>query len=256
MTAPDPKQRFTDRVDSYTRHRPHYPEPAINRIVEWAALRSGSVVADVGSGTGISSGPFLRRGIVVHCVEPNAAMRAAAERELARFDGFRSVDGSAEATTLADASVDLVLCAQAFHWFDRTAGRTEFLRISKSPHRVVLIWNTRRRSGTPFLDAYERMLEDFGTDYSTVSHTNISDEQIASFFGSAFTKQVIDHAQRFDLAGVRGRLGSSSYVPGANHPNHGPMLQRLESIFNQHEVDGHVTMGLHTEIYLGMLRSP
>ncbi|CAA9381615.1 MAG: putative methyltransferase, partial [uncultured Phycisphaerae bacterium] len=133
-TGPDPRDRFSDRVDAYVRHRPTYPREVVESLRSDGLLQPGATVADVGSGTGISSALFLAAGCTVYGVEPNAAMRAAAERTLARrheipaappralgasgSTAFHSVAGSAEATTLPDASVDLAVAGQAFHWFD------------------------------------------------------------------------------------------------------------------------------------------
>src|SRR3954469_11288986 len=125
----DPKQRFSDRVENYVRYRPTYPPIVLYHLRQVAGLVRGSVVADVGSGTGISARPFLDLGNTVYGVEPNPDMRAAAERLLAGYPSFHSVDGTAEATGLADGSADLVVAGQAFHWFDPDAARREFRRI-------------------------------------------------------------------------------------------------------------------------------
>src|SRR5687768_9631235 len=142
----DPTRRFSNRVEDYVRYRPGYPLQVLDFLRGSGALADRSVVADVGSGTGISSELFLRDGHTVYGVEPNAEMRAAAEAQLVqRFSRFHSVDGRAEGTTLADGSVDLVVAAQAFHWFqDLDFVRCEFGRILRPGGRVVLLWNTRK----------------------------------------------------------------------------------------------------------------
>ena len=91
----DSKARFSSRVDAYVKYRPGYPPAVMELFRREMALTPSSVIADVGAGTGISAEPFLRAGCTVFCVEPNAGMRAAAERSLAGSAGFRSVDGSA-----------------------------------------------------------------------------------------------------------------------------------------------------------------
>lgn len=142
-----PEQRFSDRVADYVRYRPGYPP----EVVGFLNLRPGMVIADVGAGTGISTELLLRAGCEVMAVEPNAEMRAAAENRLGHFPGFHGVDGSAEATTLQDQSVDMVVAAQAFHWFHPERTRAEFSRILKPGAPVVLIWNESRVDSTPFL---------------------------------------------------------------------------------------------------------
>ncbi|HSH75785.1 MAG TPA: class I SAM-dependent methyltransferase, partial [Longimicrobiales bacterium] len=109
------------------------------------------VVADVGSGTGIATELFLRHGNTVFAVEPNEAMRRAAERRLGGHPGFRSVSGAAERTGLPPGTLDLVVAAQAFHWFDAEAAREEFARVLRKPRRLALIWNTRDKEATAFL---------------------------------------------------------------------------------------------------------
>src|SRR5690349_18182649 len=104
-------ERFSDRVENYVKYRPGYPPEMLTLFVEKMGLRPSSVVADVGSGPGISARMFLENGNPVFGVEPNAAMRAAAERLLSSFPQFHSVDGTAENTTLRDGSVDLVTAA-------------------------------------------------------------------------------------------------------------------------------------------------
>src|SRR5207253_1278777 len=92
----DPRRRFSDRVDNYVKYRPTYPPAALDFLRQRGALAAESVVADVGSGTGISCRLFLDPGNTVYGVEPNADMRRAAERLLAGYPRFHSIDGSAE----------------------------------------------------------------------------------------------------------------------------------------------------------------
>lgn len=251
MTNADSTRRFSDRVENYVKYRPGYPDGVLPILRDETGLTPASVVADVGSGTGISAELFLRAGHTVFGVEPNAAMRAAAEELLRGYPAFHSVDGAAEATTLADASVDHVVAGQAFHWFDVDGARREFARILRPGGWVVLLWNSRRMDTTPFLRAYEALLQEFGTDYREVRHDNITHESLASFFFGVFRKRTLPNEQRLDFDGIRGRLLSSSYAPGEGHPRHAPMLAELERIFAAHQEDGRVSLEYETEIYFG-----
>src|SRR5712691_7831802 len=144
MFFADAKQRFSNRVADYVRYRPGYPPAVLDLLRTDCGLRPDHVVADIGSGTGILSKLFLENGNRVFGVEPNAEMRQAGEEYLASYDGFSSIEGSAESTTLADSSVDFITAAQAFHWFDPQAARREFARILKPGGWVVILWNDRR----------------------------------------------------------------------------------------------------------------
>lgn len=253
-SAPDPKSRFTDRVDLYVKHRPSYPAATLEFIRREGFLRDGMTVADVGSGTGISSAMFVRAGCRVIGVEPNAAMRAAAERLLADESRFTSVAGSAEATTLPAASVDLVVAGQAFHWFDRAAFAAECRRILRPGCGVALFWNSRKLSGSPFAEEYEALLMAHGVDYARVRHDAIGEPELAAFFSPfPMTSDRIPSAQRFDYHGLEGRLLSSSYTPQEGDPRRAAMLAALRRLFDDCQQDGFVEMEYWTEVHAGRL---
>src|ERR1044071_6506461 len=132
MPASDATQRFSSRVDNYVRYRPSYPPAIIKLLNEECGLRTDSVIADIAFGTGIFTKLLLENGNKVFGVEPNADMRTAGESFLNKYPGFTSVAGTAEATTLADQSVNLVTAAQAAHWFDLPKARQEFIRITRA----------------------------------------------------------------------------------------------------------------------------
>lgn len=249
MPGASPTTRFSDRVQNYVRYRPGYPPAVLEVLRAETGLAPGWAVADVGSGTGISAKLFLDAGHPVFAVEPNAEMRAAAEAMLGGDPRFRSVDGSAEATTLPDASVDLVVAAQAFHWFDPGRAAGEWRRILRPGGWIVLLWNTRRTDGTPFLRAYEALLREHGTDYAAVSHENVTDESLRVVLGEGYGARVVPNQQVFDFEGLKGRLLSSSYAPNVGHPGYEPMAAALDRIFREHQRDGRVRFEYDTEIY-------
>jgi ubiquinone/menaquinone biosynthesis C-methylase UbiE len=251
--ARDPKQRFSDRVDDYVRYRPGYPRGVVDLLVERCGLGQGRAVADVGSGTGIFSRLLLDAGARVYAVEPNAPMRAAAEKALGDSARFHSVPGSAEATTLPAASVELATAAQAFHWFDATKARAELARILKPGGFVALVWNQRKDS--PFNDDYERMLADFAPEYANVNEKDRAAEpKIRAFYAPAAPEVArFDHEQLFDEQGLRGRLTSSSYAPQSRDPAFPPMMKRLGEIFAKHARKGKVAFPYEAVVWYGRL---
>ena len=246
-------ERFSTRVANYVAYRPRYPEAVCECLRRRCGWSASAVVADIGSGTGILSELLLRHGNRVYGVEPNREMREAGELELRRYPEFHSVAGTAEATTLPAASVDLVTAGQAFHWFDRAAAAVEFRRILRAGGWVVLIWNDRRREGSPFAEAYERLLQRFSTDYEKVDHKNITDAVLEEFFRGGYSVDVCENRQMFDSAGLEGRLLSSSYAPEAGHPGHAGMMEELGRIFEAHQVEGRVPFDYETKVYCGRL---
>ena len=246
-------ERFSSRVENYVRFRPHYPAEIVGWLEADCGLNRESVIADIGSGTGFLSELFLRNGSRVFGIEPNREMRAAGEALLGSYPNFTSLVGTAEATTLADRSVDFVIAGQAFHWFDSERCRAEFVRISRPGGWVVLVWNDRRTDSTPFLAAYEKLLREHGTDYDQVNHKRIDAAVLRDFFQAEPGVKTFPNHQHFDLASLTGRLLSSSYVPEAGQPGHEEMLAALKLLFDAYQKDGRVTFEYDTVVYYGRL---
>ncbi|HET6179214.1 MAG TPA: class I SAM-dependent methyltransferase [Candidatus Sulfotelmatobacter sp.] len=246
-------RRFSDRVENYVRYRPGYPPEALRALKDICGLEARHVIADIASGTGIWTRMLLENGNHVFGVEPNAEMRQAGERLLAGFTNFTSVGGTAEGTTLGNSSVDIITAAQAAHWFNRQRARQEFQRILRPFGWLVLLWNERLTDTTPFLREYEELLLTYGTDYKDVRHERTTDSVNEFFDPAPFQEQVFAMRQEFDYAGLEGRLLSSSYAPGPEHPQHAPMLKELRQLFDAHAVSGRVSVEYRTRMYFGRL---
>jgi SAM-dependent methyltransferase len=164
------------------------------------------------------------------------------------------VDGRAEATGLERGQVDVIVVGQAFHWFDAARTREEFRRILKPDGRVALVWNIRRVDGGPFLRDYEAFLRKWGTDYQEVSGRYQDEAALQAFFGpGGWGTRRFDYRQAFDLAGLRGRLLSSSYTPAEGDPRREPMLAALPELFDRHQAGGKVAFEYDTYVHYGRL---
>lgn len=246
----DPTQRFSDRVADYVRYRPRYPDAVLQTLVDQCGLAPSDHVADIGSGTGFLAELFLRNGNPVFAVEPNRAMRDAGEELLRWYPQFHSVDGTAEATTLAARSVRLVTAGQAFHWFRPDEARREFARILQPGGWVALVWNERLVDTTPFLQAYEQLLRTYGVDYLRVSQRQMDPSVLGHFFGpGGYRRETFPNHQRLDFQGLQGRLLSSSYTPTAGHPQYAAMQAALEDIFRRHQHRGEVVLEYSTRMF-------
>ncbi|MGO8796661.1 MAG: class I SAM-dependent methyltransferase [Candidatus Sulfotelmatobacter sp.] len=254
MPATNATSRFSDRVDNYVRYRPGYPPEILETLKLECGLAPGHVIADIASGTGIWTRILLENGNPVFGVEPNKEMREAGERLLGEFPRFASVAGTAEATTLSDASVDFVTAAQAAHWFDRERSRREFVRILKPGGWLVLQWNERLTDSTKFLRDYEQLLLTYGTDYKEVRHERTTDAVNEFFDPAPYQERTFAMSQEFDYAGIEGRLLSSSYAPGPEHPNYAPMLRELRRIVDACAAGGRAAFEYKTRLYFGRLR--
>lgn len=242
-------ERFTNRVRDYARYRPEYPSEMIDFFQSELGLGKEHLVADIGSGTGISARRFLDFGNTVYCVEPNEAMRQIAEQELGHFPNFRSVSGTAQATGLAANSVDLVIAAQAFHWFAEPDVVTEFERILAPSGAIALIWNERSLDATPFLREYEDLIVRYGTDYTAVRHDQITADSLNQIFGRKFLSASLPNIQILDFEGLKGRMFSSSYMPTPDDPAAEELVKDLKSLFAKHARQGRITIFYKTNIF-------
>ncbi|MBN1620060.1 class I SAM-dependent methyltransferase [candidate division WOR-3 bacterium] len=250
----DSMDRFGDRVDSYKKYRPMYPIETVEFIRDKCRVEESWQVADVGSGTGISSSALLKTfGCHVWAVEPNKNMREEAENILSVDPGFHSIDGSAESTGLENGSVNMVTAFQAFHWFDKNKTKNEFRRILKEPHWIVLVWNDRRSCGTVFLEEYEDILRSI-PEYLESRHRNVN---IGDIYGFMSTAELIyaefRNLQKLDLEGLKGRFFSSSYTPAQGTEGYRIQLIKLAGLFEKTNINGFIEFLYDTRVFLGRM---
>lgn len=247
----DAKKRFSKHAEYYAKYRPRYPGALLTYFEHELSLSQTSTVADVGSGTGILSEMFLRHGNLVFAIEPNPDMRMIAEANLSTYSRFRSVDGSAESTTLVDNSVDFITAAQSFHWFNGPLANAEFRRTLRKGGWVVLLWNTRKTS-TPFLQAYDQLVRGLAMDKRRLARESLGDVEINNFLGP-HRATILSNFQDLDYEGLVGRLLSCSYAPLPGEPGYQRTLAALRRIFNQHQTNGVVKFEYETETYASQL---
>jgi len=246
-------ERFSNRVENYVKYRPGYPPEMLEVFRGEMNLTPESLIADIGSGTGISAKVFLENGNTVIGVEPNKAMREAAEEYLRAFPKFQSIDGTAENTNLEPGSIDIVIAAQAFHWFDPEKTRAEFQRILRPGGSAALIWNERRLTGDEFHEGYEKLLLKYGNDYERVRHENVDENILSGFFRSDFKRETLENAQVLDYEGLLGRLLSSSYMPTETDDRFAPLNAELHALFAKHSEHGMIKVLYDTNIFYTQL---
>ncbi|HMQ69886.1 MAG TPA: class I SAM-dependent methyltransferase [Ignavibacteria bacterium] len=246
-------ERFSNRVESYVKYRPHYPKEITGFLNKECGFDNTKIVADIGSGPGISCENFIENGNTVYAVEPNDEMRKAAEEIFRDSENFISINGTAEATTLENNSADLIIAGQAFHWFDKEKCRIEFKRILKEDGNVVLMWNDKISSNDFMRDYYE-LIKKFGKDYDKINHTNVDDQVIGKFFSPLeFKKKSIRHVHPLDYAGLEGRLLSSSYIP-LEGDSFEIMIKELKDMFVKYSENDKVEMEYQTNLYYGKMK--
>jgi SAM-dependent methyltransferase len=244
-------ERFSNRVDDYVRYRPDYPVDVLKYLEDRFGLNTGKIIADIGSGTGISTALFLRAGYTVVAVEPNKEMREKSVELLQHFPGFTAIGATAEHTGIRDSAVDAIIAGQAFHWFDAEKAKNEFRRILRADGIVALIWN-ERKTVSPFETEYDELIVRHGKDYIKVDHRNIHSQDMDRFFYPQTCElKIFDNHQDFSFDGLKGRLLSSSYVPAKNETGYTEMIRDLENLFGKYNEHGLIRINYDTRLFSG-----
>jgi SAM-dependent methyltransferase len=250
----NPAERFTGRVESYRRYRPGYPAEIAAALRRECGMQGDARLVDVAAGTGLLTEVLIEEGFAVTAVEPNAEMRAACAEMTAEYPKLRVVEGTAEATGLADGSADLITVAQAMHWFDLERARAEFARVLRPGGWCAVIYNDRRLGGDPFHNGYEQLLREYGVDYMAVKQQHVGRGRLAEFFAPEEMRMaVFPNAQELTLEGLMGRVLSSSYIPKPGSTGFAELQTAVERLFAENERDGVVRMEYECVVGYGRL---
>ena len=249
----DSTKKFDGRAKDYTAGRPDYAAALIDCFYEKYGMRSTSVIADIGSGTGKFAKLLLERGSEVWCVEPNEDMRKTAEKELCGYPGFHSADGNAENTSLPSGTADFITTAQAFHWFDVKRFRQECSRILKKNGRVFLIWNVRDISSPINKELYD-IYAKFCPDFKGFSGGIVKDDpRIKEFFGGSYEHVAFDHPLYYDEERFIARSLSGSYSLRPGDSGFEKYMEAIKDVFARYSVNGTVVIPNRSEAYTGII---
>lgn len=192
--------------ERYQASRPNYPHDAVAFLVDSLGIEADAHVLDLGAGTGIFTGQLLPYCERITAVEPTSGMRNVLKK---RLPSVNVLDGRDIDIPLENGSVDCVVVAQAFHWFDAPVALEEIHRVLVEGGRLGVVWNERDES-VPWvadlgqaMDWPTRRPYDVGQDFTTVlaagPFVNIERRKFSHH-------QVLDHERLFQ------RVLSTSYI--------------------------------------------
>ena len=247
------ENKFNGMGKIYSKYRPSYPSDFIDYLFTDVGISKSSIIADIGSGTGILTRQLLEKGNKVYGIEPNADMRAIAETNLNNFPGFTSVNGNAEDTTIDDNSVDYITVAQAFHWFDREKFKKECQRILKPEGKVILVWNVRDNNNELVIENYEvnrKYCPNF-KGFSDGMYGKTNEADFSDLFNSKYETKVFPNNLIFDMDTFIGRNLSASYALKSNDAQYNNYVNELKKIYKKYSNKGQLIMPNLTCSYVG-----
>lgn len=245
-------EKFTGKADIYSKYRPSYPMDYINYLISYNSLISESVIADIGSGTGILSKQLLDKKLKIIAIEPNKDMRTQAEQLLNNYTGFISINGTAENTTLQDKSIDLITVAQAFHWFDKDKFKLECSRILKSNSNVALVWNSRDFSSEIVQENAEICKKTCPLFKGFSGGIEETPEIYKQFFKDGkYEYQVFQNHLEFKLNNFIGRNLSASFAPKITDKNYNKFIDELKELFTKYSKNNKLVVPHITRSYIG-----
>ena len=217
-------EKFTGKAQSYTNARPGYPNEAIAYIR--SLFSADAIIADIGAGTGKFTELIARHNYEIFAVEPNDDMREQLSITLAAFPKTKIVEGTAEITTLPDNSVDVITCAQALHWFEPEAFRTECRRIGKSDVLVITIYNN-----TP--------------GGSSITHS----KQSTDIFYKNPTVMEFPNPMFYSRESWLQYMTSHSHDPLPSDPGYDAHIVEMNAVFDRENADGFIRRDVVTKVY-------
>ncbi len=241
---------FSAKAEKYARYRWDYAPKAIRRIFELTGIDAGSLVADIGAGTGILTRHFVGKCQLVYAVEPNRPMRALAEQSLREMSGWQALDACAEATMLPPHSLDLITVAQALNWFDPQPTRHEFRRILKADGWLAAIRNVGSYGSG--LDAALETV--YPQETKTVTWMKGRDTPVSFYYGSDdFLQESFTFSQPQTWEQFFGSLSTASYAPEEGSPLFEPFEQAARRAFERFSIGGVVISEVETKLCIGRI---
>lgn len=245
------EKRFDGKADNYSAGRPSYAAGLIDFLYQEMGFDDRSVIADIGCGTGKFSAQLLAKGSTVYGVEPNPGMGDKARRTLGEQSRFQLFSGNDASTGLSEASVDAIVAAQAFHWFDPKAFRKECDRIKKPGAKVFLIWNLRDPSFAVNRD-WTNLFREFADHFIGFNNGLVPDDpRIRRFFPKGYEYREFDNTLSFPREIFAKRLLSSSYAPMEGSEGYDEFLVRVDEIFDRYQKDGIIHVPHVSAVYWG-----
>jgi ubiquinone/menaquinone biosynthesis C-methylase UbiE len=220
-------QGFSRAGAEYERGRPGYPAEAIELLGRELGLGPGRDVVDLAAGTGKLTRMLVAMGARTLAVEPVEGMR---EQLRSAVPGAEVLDGTAERLPLPDQSVDAVLVAQAFHWFDAPRAAREIFRVLKPPNGgLAVVWNAWDES-VPWVARLQELVHAHAGDAPRHDTSTWPQELAATGLFTPLAEQIFPHLVSGDTTALLDRVASVSYIAAMDEPDRQRVLDQVAEL--------------------------
>ncbi len=249
-------EAFSNKVLDYVQYRPSYPQEAIDFLVTEKILTQQQIIAEIGHGTGKLTEVLLNNSLQVVGIEPNDEMRDLSTQLFATNSNFQAHKGFSENTNFQAHSIDIIIAANALHWFDITPTLQEFQRIVKpNTHKnLIAIWNKKNKE------------DNFTNEYIAIADTNKINNLYANseedydvlfqkFIGNtnSYEKYIFRNVHTLDLEAMLGRYDSISHRYEKNTLEYATIIQEFKKLYRTYQVDGKVNLLYDCTIYIATI---
>lgn len=243
MARHDAAHGFDVAADEYERGRPSYPEAALDCLADECRIRPSSTVVELGAGTGKLTKQLWRRAAKWIAVEPSGPMRTILEETLPQVD---AVDGTAESIPLPDSSCDVVVVAQAFHWFRGVEALAEIKRVLRPQGKLGLIWNVRDDE-EPWVAELSRILSEHEGSAPRYARMDWRRVFTTTTLFTPLNDRSFPYRQEMDADGLVDRVTSISFIALLPEDEKAAVVDRVRALVA--DKPGYFDLPYLTDVY-------
>lgn len=244
---------YQHKTSFYKEGRLGYSEKAVQLITDLVPSLH-SVIADIGSGTGIFSSALLEKGYIVYGVEPNSELQKKAKSYLYQYERFFPVDAFAENTALPDCSMDAITVASAFHWLKASPFLYECRRILKPEAYVFLLYNVRQTDDM-FSQKQACICKRYCPGFFSFSHgAEKAKQRCSAFFVNGYEERLYSHNLVYTEEQFLSRCMSSSYSLNQTQKDYILYKQELENLIAEYSKENLITIHNQTAVWYGKVK--
>jgi ubiquinone/menaquinone biosynthesis C-methylase UbiE len=252
---PHAERGFGSGAEAYDRHRPGWPAEAVERALRELGLGRESTVVDLAAGTGKLTRELRPRVARVVAVEPSGDMLRQLREGIPEVE---ALEGTADAIPLAEASVDGVFVAEAFHWFATPEAVTEIARVLRPGGGLALLWNLYEWGDEGWLEKFGGVLGERLAPAVAQANRNRPENWEAAFDGSPFgpfARFDVPHEMRTDADGVIAHVGTWSHMRVLDESARDELSRELGAVLRrEHPSPDDVALGFRTQVHWARVR--